>query len=184
MASSAALNWPAGLERTDPGDRESGGKFSKNFRKTESDIRQCFERMDVSDWRLDHVTGSGGDPGVVVRWTHNGQDRAVACDGYQSKSANLREAYLWLEETRKRSGRLVTTGSDEFAAAALPGATAAAAEPAEPPHEILGLPPNAPEKAVRAMYEERVKEAHGDTSGSSEYSVDEIQYARDQILGE
>ena len=191
MANSAyEVDWPDGFERTPPGEREKITKFSTGFRKTKRDLKKEMERMGVDHWRLDDVTGSGGDPGVVVRWTADGVDHAVACDAYASKSSNLRSAYLWINETRKRGDRPVVTGQDEFAAAQLPPGDGE--EPIvaggvddgldREPHDVLGVAPDAPEPVIRGAFRELAKEGHGDQGGSEKYDVQELQQARDEML--
>ncbi|WP_049979350.1 J domain-containing protein [Halolamina rubra] len=191
MAKSAyEVDWPDGFERTSPGERDTASKFSTGFRKSKRDLKKEMERMDVDHWRLDDVTGSGGDPGVVVRWTADGVDHAVACDAYESKTANLRSAYLWIKETRKRGDRPVVTGQDEFAAAQLPPGegeepiVAGAADDGldREPHEILGVSPDAPEPVIRGAFRELAKEGHGDQGASEKYDVQELQQARDELL--
>ena len=186
------LDWPTGFERTAPENRESTSKFSTGFRATQRDLKQEMERLEADHWRLDDVTGSGGEPGVVVRWTVDGVDHAVACDAYDTKSANLRSAYLWIQETRKRGDRPVMTGRDEFAAAQLPpgdGEEAIVAgavddQPDREPHEILGVAADAPEPVVKGAFRELAKEGHGDQGDSDEYDVQELKRARDAMLGE
>lgn len=175
------LDWPRGFERTDPDDRENVQKFSNTFRESESDIRDQMRRMDVEDWRLEDVTGSGGDPGVALYWTKGGEDHAIACDSYTHKKQNIRELVYWLDEVRKSGDRPVVTGQDTFAAAALPpgeGEDAAGAEPMPsaspgdqldvPPHDILGVAPDADEEAVRSAVRELIFEVHPDHGGSEE----------------
>lgn len=166
---SSLLNWPDGMERTPPAERETGQKFSKSFSATQSELGREFDRMEVDEWRLDDVTGSGGDPGVVLRWKKDGNEYAVACDAYNTKSANLRSAYLYINETRMREKRPVETVEDAFAAARLPsgdGADAIAATD-EAAHEILDVPRDATDAEAKAAYREQVPDAHPDGDGSS-----------------
>lgn len=127
-----------------------------------------MERMGVDQWRIDHITGSGGDPGVVLRFTRNGADHAVACDGYDTKSANLRELYLWVNETRMREQREASGASDAFAAARLPsGEEMQEEDPLEniDPYDVLGVQPSASEAVVEAAFRQRKGEEHPDSGG-------------------
>ena len=185
--SALGIDWPEWAELTLENERERTSKFSTNFRSTQSDLGDAMRLLDVDEWALEDVTGSGGFPGVVVRWRKAGRNYGVACDRYRSKRDNLREAYLWIEETRKREDRPVSTGGDEFAAAQLPpadeDAIAAPAVSADPePHEVLGVAPDAPEPVVIGAFRELVKEGHADGGGAEEFDVDEIRKARDAML--
>lgn len=181
------LDWPTGFDRTPPDDRKSTSKFSTNFRSTKSDIKTEMERMGVDHWRLDDVTGSGGDPGVVLRWTMDGTDHAVACDAYTAKRDNLRSVYLWVNETRMRSDRPVVTGQSAFAAAELPSGdeedAIVVAGPGEQPHEILGVAPDAPDGVIRAAAREQKKQHHPDNDGTTA-EFQRIVEAEEQILSE
>lgn len=174
------LNWPPGWDRTPDAQRESTSKFSTGFRKSERDLRKELERMDVDEWRLDHVTGSGGDPGVVLRWTMDGEQFAVACDAWTAKRDNLRSVYLWVNETRMRGQRPVKTGDTEFAAARLPaGDDPVVGE--EPPHVVLDIDPDADGEEVRSAFRAKVKEAHPDNGGDEE-QFKRVQKAREELL--
>lgn len=186
---SSTLDWPPELPRTPSRERESINKFRTGFRKTRSQLGDELERVGADDWRLSHVKGSDGDPGVVVRWSMDGGQYAVACDQYTQKGDNLRAVYLYIKEKRKMQGRPVTTGQSEFATARLPpgdAADAVAPEPAEPSMDaeqaadLLGIDPDAPDRLVRVAYQEAMKDEHPDQGGSG--GVDRLQEARDVLL--
>lgn len=178
------LNWPDHLDRTDADDRESTSKFSTSFGRTRSELdSELDSRMEAEQWRLDDVSGSGGDPGVVVRWTKDGRDHSAACDHYTSKAANLRAVYLWISETRLAGDRPVQTGRDQFAAAALPGDVEEDAEPVKQPHEVLDVAPDAPEAVVRGAYRELEKKHHGDTGDGDMERLQQIREAKEELIG-
>ncbi len=162
---SEAIDWPSWATKTPSSERENTNKFSSNFRTSKRDLKAEMRRMDVDRWTLEDVTGSSGFPGVVVRWTLDGVDYAVACDRYTTKRDNLRESYLWIKETRKRADRPVQTGEDEFAAARLPSA-GEVVEAAPSPYVVLEVEPDADREAIRDAYRERIKTAHPDNGGS------------------
>lgn len=179
------LNWPNGMERTPPDERQTGQKFSKSFSSTKSELGREFDRMDVDEWRLDDVSGSGGDPGVVLRWKKDGNEYAVACDAYTTKSANLRSAYLYINETRMREKRPVETVEDAFAAARLPpsnGGEGVVVAGSRPAHEVLGIPQDASDEEAKQAYREQAKEAHTDQGGSTE-EFQELREAFKQFTG-
>lgn len=162
------LNWPGELgDRTPDGRRERTSKFSVGWDRTQSQLRKLLDgRMDVEMWGLDDDKSSRNDPGVVIRWTKDGTDFAIACDRYTAKRDNLRECYLWLKETQVRGDRPVVHGGSHFAAAALPPGNEADARvsPHRPPHEVLGVAPDADSDVVKAVAR-RLKAKHHPDSG-------------------
>ena len=174
------LNWPDNIDRTPEDERESCTKFSTNLRKTRSDLSDEMDRLGADQYRIDEVSGSGGDPGVVVRWEKGAQDYAVACDAYKNKRNNLREAYLWVKEMRMQDKRPVSTSQDTYAAAELPSGDTATAQ-GIPPHVRLEVPPDASEAEVREAYRKRAKEAHADVGGSDE-AMKKLTEAKEKML--
>lgn len=179
------MNWPTGFSRTPEHNREKTYKFSVRTRQTKRDLRAEMERMEVDDWRLEEETGRHADPGVVIRWRKDGVDHAVACDQYERKCNNLREIYLWIQETRKRSDRPVETGSDNFAAAALPageGQQAIAVSPTRRPHEVLGVSPDAPPEVVKGAARSLKAKYHPDKPGGDRDRFVEVQKSEKELL--
>lgn len=186
VATSSLLNWPDGVARTPESERVSANRFDTPFRRTKSDLADEMRRMEVDDWRLDDHRGSGGDPGIVIRWIKDGKEYAVAADQYRQKSSNLREAFLWLKETRKSSERDVATARDAFAAAALTdGSERVAGRPApsEEPYKVLGVPEDSSLEAVEQAYREFVQQDHPDKGGDREEFV-RVKKAYESIKGE
>jgi len=192
------LDWPAGWERTDPADREPNNRYEADRRSSAEDLKDEMGRLDAEDWRLstdiDHQSRNPNmpyasqpepeDPGVVVRWRMDGEQYAVACDRYSRVRDNLRTAYLYIREKRKMEQRPVVTGESEFANARLPpGEDETAVVGREPPHEVLGLEPNADDRDVRAAFREQVKEVHPDTENGSRAAFERVRDARDAMLG-
>lgn len=179
---SQILNWPDGIERTPPEDRTDTSKFSKGFRDTKSQLKGEMRRLGVERWNLDDVTGSGGDPGVVVRWTIDGIDHAVACDKFTTKGDNLRETYLWINETRMRKQREAQTAKDAFAAAQLPSGDNEAIVTSLPAHTILGVDSDATADEVDAAFR-RLSKIHHPDHGGDEETFREIKRARARMKG-
>lgn len=175
------LNWPAGLDRTDPGKRESTNKFSAGARQTKRELKRQLEMLNVDSWTLDTETGSGGDPGVVLRWEDDGTQRYVACDTYTNRKSNLRELFLWLKEMRMQEKRPVSTPQSAFAAAELPAGDDDAIVMDTPPHEVLGVQPDADEQTVKAVYQVKVKDAHPDNGGTQE-ELSRVKRAKEAML--
>jgi hypothetical protein len=192
------IDWPTGLDRTDERRRTSGSKFNASLADTTSEIAAEMDRMGVDDFRAS--TGSGGaytksnglpkhnanpdDPGFVLRWSKDGEQFAVACDKYASLPSNARAVYLWVRETRKRGTRPVKTGDTEFAAARLPSGEEDAVVAEVPPHEVLGVAPDAPVSVVEDAYRERVQETHPDKPDGDQEAFRRVQEAKEAMLGE
>jgi DnaJ-domain-containing protein 1 len=177
-----SIDWPEGFERMAPGERERVSKFQASLGQTTKSIEGELERMDVDDWRASvgrtRTKGNGlplhdatpDDPGFVLRWTKKEEQFAVACDAYTRLRDNVRAVYLWVHETRMRGNRPVVTGSSQFAAARLPPGDEEreAVVTRQPPHEILGVAPDAPETVVKAAAKQLKKEHHPDQGGDEE----------------
>mgnify|MGYP000657539130 FL=1 len=175
----SGLDWPAGWDRTPPAERTRGRKFQASLADTTADLEREMDRMDVEDWRAS--TGSGGsytksnglpkydanpdDPGFVLRWVDDEEQFAVACDAYARLASNVRAVYLWVHETRMRGQRPVRTGDSEFAAARLPSGDEDAIAGREPPHEVLGVAPDAPAAVIEGAARQLKAEAHPDNGG-------------------
>jgi hypothetical protein len=191
-----SLDWPPAFERTEPRERSPIRKFSATVSETTEALAAEMRRLDPTEWRVS--TGSGGrhtktnglpnasanpdDPGVVLRWSDDGEQFAVGCDASPRLRDNLRTVYLWVRETRLRGDRPVVTGSTEFAAARLPAGDDA--EPAgPPPHEVLGVDPDAPAAVVEAAARALITETHPDQGGSAT-ELQRVKRARDRLLDE
>lgn len=115
------IDWPPWAERTPADERERTYKFGVSLARALNDIETVLEkRIDVDDWRLStaaphrkkdgrpYADANPVDPSVVVRWTKDGDQFAVACDRYEDLRDNVRSIGLYLEEKRKMSIRPVT----------------------------------------------------------------------------
>jgi len=178
---SSLLNWPENIPRTPADKREHCKKFQSDIQTTRSDLASEMDLMGVEEWRVEEVSGSGGDPGVVVRWRVDGNEYAAACDYYTTKTDNLRETYHWIKETRMREKRHTSTAADSFAAARLPTGNAPVDQQA-PPHVILGVSEGASDDEIREAYRDLVKERHPDVGGSgSEFQA--VREAYEELMG-
>ena len=175
------VDWPNRFDRTPAAERKRTSKFKAPFRQTLEELADEMDRLDVTEWRFSadmpflnddpntpykdaekHVE----DPAVVVRWSKDGEQFAVACDEYSDVRDNLRATYLYIIEKRKMQARPIKTGFDEFATARLPAGDEDAVVASKPPHEVLGVDPDASREEVVAAFRERVKETHPDQGGS------------------
>jgi len=189
------IDWPDEFERTDPSDREP---YSGGFRVTRStafgNVLDELRTWDgVTDVQLDsgaehqkrnpnkpYANASYDDPGVVVRFTKDGEQMAAACDRWDNPRDNGQDLYHYLHETRMQEQRGTVTGQSEYDKLRLPsGDEAVAADP--PAHKVLGVSPDATEAEITDAYRERVKETHSDQGGDTE-SFKRVQRAKEQLL--
>lgn len=191
-----ALDWPAGWDRTPVSEREPNRDFQASLGSTTEDLATEMDRMDVDSWRasfgnqhakqnsLPRYNAKPDDPGFVLRWVDGEERYAVACDAYSRLRDNIRSVYLWVHETRLRAQRPVQTGDAEFAAARLPSGDSEedVVVAREPPHEVLGVEPDASDAEVQDAFREALKDAHPDAGGSRE-EFDRVTEARDALLG-
>jgi hypothetical protein len=188
------VDWPDWAERTEPHRRKTTSKFKVTLNQAVNDIEAELEdRLGVDDWRLStaapHRKKDGrpysdadpDDPGAVVQWSMNGEKYSVAADEYTNLRDNVRAIGLYLKEKRKMSNRPVKTGQSEFATARLPSADKDAVVGSEPPHEVLGVAPDAPMAVVKGAYRELLKDRHPDHGGSRE-TFERLQTAKDAML--
>jgi len=197
------IDWPAQLSRTPPAERKHTHKFSVTFNDALSEIgEELIDRVEADGWHvstaaphrkrdgLPYADASPDDPGVVIRWTDDGQQYAVACDQYTDRRDNARAIGLYIREKRKMADRPVTTGRDEFATAALPSGNedaialseGAGASVQADPHEVLGVREDADPAVVKGAYRELVKEAHGDQGDRDDLDVAELRRAKEKML--
>jgi len=181
------IDWPPQFDRTPASERKRTSKFSVSFSQALDDIKQeLLDRVGADDWRVStaaphrktdgrpYADAQPDDPAVVVRWSKDGEQFAVACDRYKDWRDNARAIGLYIREKRKMSDRPVTTGQSEFATARLPSGnenaivTAAPDGTREEPHEVLGVAPDAPDSVVKAAARQLRKEHHPDQGGNVE----------------
>ena len=178
------LDWPAGFERTPAAERERNRSFEATLGATTKELATEMDRMDVDEYRGEignsHTKSNGlplhnanpDDPGFVLRWVDDGEQFAVACDDSPRLRDNVRYVLKWVHETRMRGQRPVQTGDSEFAAARLPPGDGEDAvvgtATSQPPHEVLGVAPDAPENVIESAARARKAETHPDNDGDSD----------------
>ena len=196
------IDWPDFAERTEPRRRERTSKFSVTLAQALNDIEAELEdRLNVTDWRLStaaphrkkdgrpYADANPDDPGVVVRWSNDGEQYCVAADHYTDLRDNARAIGLYITEKRKMGNRPVKTGQDEFATARLPPGddskqvVVAGTGEVEAPHEALDVDPSAPDEVVKAAFRAKSKQVHPD-QGGSRAEWQRLQNAREAMLDE
>lgn len=188
------IDWPAQFERTPAAERQRTSKFSVTFNEAIEDIQaELLDRVGAQDWRIStaaahrkddgmpYANANPTDPGVVVRWTKDGKQYAVACDHYTDWRDNARAIGLYIREKRKMSNRPVVTGHDEFATARLPPGNEEAIVSEVPPHEVLEVNGDASPAVIKAAAREKIKEHHPDRGGDPRM-LQRVKSARDELL--
>lgn len=121
------LDWPAELERTQPDERTQTSKFMATLDSEIRDLEEEMDRLTVDDWRLwtaipqrktDGLPYASAaepdDPGVVLRWSDDGNQYAIGCDAYTRVRDNVRAIGLYVAEKRRMENRPVTTGHSDL----------------------------------------------------------------------
>jgi len=191
----STVDWPPSFERSNPDRRSPNRNYGVSLHDAIEELDAEMDRLGVDDWRLDTAMrhqsrnpnypyanqSEPNDPSVVLRWSMDGDQFAVACDAYSRVRDNLRTIGLYVREKRKMEQRPVTTGESEFANARLPSGEEDAIAVSSPAHVVLGVDENASADEIEAAYRERVKEAHPDNGGSSE-ELREVREAKEVLL--
>jgi len=192
------IDWPPEWERTPASERTKNRSYEVTLHDAITDLDDELGRLGVDDCRLstamDHQSQNPNypyanqpepdDPGVVCRWSMDGEQFAVACDAYSRVRDNLRTVGLYIREKRKMSSRPVTTGETEFANARLPSGEEETVAADPPPHEVLDVDPDAPAAVVRGAYRAKVKQHHPDKPDGDEEAFRRVQAAREAMLDE
>lgn len=191
-----SLDWPASFERTEPRKRTQypGGfrvERSTAFDNILAELRKWDGVTDVQlDSGLDHQTRNPNmvyanqpepdDPGVVVRFTKDGQQMAAACDRWNNTRDNAQDLYHYLHETRMQEQRGTVTAQSEYEKLRLPEGTGVVTD--QPPHEVLGVSPDAPADVVRAAARRLAANVHPDKPDGDEAEFKRIQKAKERML--
>ena len=193
------LDWPAEFERTDPEDRKP---YPGGFRVSRSvafqNVLDELQTWDgVTDVQLDsgaehqkrnpnkpYARSSFDDPGVVVRFTKDGEQMAAACDQWDNPRDNAQDLYHYLHETRMQEQRGTVTAESEYEKLRRPSGDGSEPTVAEAPaHAILGVDRNASDDEIKQAFRERAKETHADQGGSSE-AFKRVKRAKEEMLSE
>lgn len=192
------IDWPPEFERTAPEDREpcpNGFRVTRSvaFGNVLSELRKWNGVTDVQlDSGAEHqkrnpnkpyANASFDDPGLVVRFTKDGEQMAAACDRWDNPRDNAQDLYYYLHETRMQEQRGTVTAQSEYEKLRLPSGDPDAVAGEPPPHVVLGVDRDATEGEIRDAFRERAKETHADTGGDSE-SFKRVKRAREKMLSQ
>lgn len=189
------LDWPAEFDRTPADEREP---YPHGFRISRSrafdNILEELRKMDARNVQVKtaaphtqaephrpYADRTPDDPGVVVYFERDGQQFAVPCDQWDNLRDNAQAIAKYLDAKRAIQRYGVSTVGSEYQTQALPSADDDAVVASQPPHEVLGVTPDAPEASVKGAYRELLKERHPDHGGSRE-EFEQLQAAKEAML--
>lgn len=195
------LDWPPEFDRTPPRERARYPHgFQVSMQRAFRNIQTQLSRMGVDDYRItsgtDHQSADPDmpyqnapnqpeDPGVVVRWTIDGEQYAAPCDRWNNIRDNAQAIAKYLDAKRALDRYGVSTVESEFRAQALPSgeedAVVVAGTGGDPPHEVLGVAPDAPDEVIRAAARRLAANEHPD-KGGDEREFKKIQKAKEALL--
>jgi len=193
-----ALAWPEGWQRTPKTDQVDGryrfkrqvnnGRYTSGEPWTFAAARDALIEEVWKHKPSSFVFSSNFQPGrngpsegrrrpedqaVAIYFRRAGKDYVMACDRYLEAEGNMRSLALALDAMRT----LERHGGGVMMERAFEGFMALPA-PLKP-HELLGVPPDADEKTVRAAWRRKIGDAHPDQGGTG---AAELNAARDDML--
>ncbi|MCU4741141.1 J domain-containing protein [Natronoglomus mannanivorans] len=195
------IDWPEHLERTPAEDRtDYPGNITVLYRDAFDSVIDELERWGATDVRLEsegphyvdephipHKTNDPDDPGVVTYFRREGEHAddayAIACDSWSTQLENARSIALYARRMRLAERCGVATFESTFATARLPAAESEPVAATVPPHEILGVDPDATDGEILEAFRERVQETHPDHGGDRDEHKRVLE-AREVLLDE
>ena len=114
------------------------------------------------------------DPGVAVYFQRKGQRICIPCDSFDRVWKNIRAIGLSIRDMRGPESRGCAAITDQAFTGflALPSPTAT-----RPPHQVLGIKPDATADQISAARKSKARELHGNDAAMAEVNV-----AHDQMM--
>ena len=175
-ATAYPLQWPHGWPRTPAGKRRKS-PYSGTFTRGYSDLRGALNRFGAVEvvvstcieLRRDGApyapTREPDDVGVAVYFRKGARPVVIACDTYQTVTANMRACWATIEALRT----IERNGTTELLDRAFLGFKALPAQGAsEAWWVVLGVERDADADAVQRAYKAQAMTAHPDRGGSVE----------------
>ena len=193
------LDWPAEFDRTPAEERKP---YPHGFRVSRSvafdNILSELRKMDARNVQLDtgaehqkrnpnkpYANSDFDDPGVVVRFERDGQQFAIPCDRWDNARDNAQAIARYLDAKRALERYGVSTVESEYSTHALPPGDEdrEAVVARQPPHEVLGVAPDAPDTVVRGAARSLKADSHPDNGGDVE-QFKRVSKAEEEMLNE
>jgi len=142
--------------------------------QTRREIRHTFFLWDIdpSEFEIlweEERSGSGRlirRPGARVRYMRNGQWQEIACFGFPTRSANLRQCFLLLDRLRIAEQHGVQYQGLTFTKELAPTDTEAIRkESILDAYDILGVSPDDPIDLIKSVYQRKSMFYHPDKGG-------------------
>lgn len=132
--------------------------------ETRRDIEEDFAKWDVDEFRI--IPPRAGSAARVIYFDRQEKRHEMACARFDSYAQNLRAVAGIIREIRLADQRGILV---EFARAAAEAAgLLTSGRYTRPPHEVLGVMPNATRIVSEAAFKALANEAHPDKGGSDE----------------
>jgi len=143
---------------------------------TRRDIRHTFDLWDIDPsefeiiWEEDRSSGRIiRKPGAKVRYLRNRQWQEVACYGFPTRAANLRQCYLLLDRLRiAEQNGVQYQGLTYTKDIATTTGEAAKRENLMDAYDILGASPDDPADLIRDVFRRKSMYYHPDKGGTEE----------------
>ena len=145
--------------------------------KTRSEIRHQMAMWDIdpSEFEIlweEERDGSGRvirRPGAKVRYMRNNQWQEIACYGFPTRAANLRQCFLLLERLRIAEQHSVQYQGLTFTKeVAMAGTEQTRKQELLDAYDILGVSPDDPVELIRDVYRKKSMYYHPDKGGDPE----------------
>ena len=184
------LQWPVGVPRTEPGDRQSGAfkargselTVARAIHRVEDEIRRMqeawLETLIVSSNIAGTSRSQPDDPGVAIYFTRGDKTYCFPCDRYRKVADNIAAVAKHLEAMRGMERWGVGTVDQLF------GGFTALPAPAGDWRSVLGIQGDGIDReVVEARYRSLARRKHPDAGGSHDDFI-RLQDARSAALAE
>ena len=144
--------------------------------QTRREIRHTFSLWDIDPsefeilWEEDRSSGRIiRRPEARIRYMRNGQWQEIACYGFPTRAANLRQCFLLLERLRIAEQHGVQYQGLTFTKdLATTPSEASRRETLLDAYDILGVSPDDPMDLIKSVYQKKSMFYHPDKGGDSE----------------
>lgn len=134
---------------------------SKTPDETRRDIRDVFRKWGIE--HFDIIPPSKDLVNARVEWWIGQRKHEISCSRFYNYRQNLRAVYGILHALRLAAERGIMEELARAATAMLPPGSIK-----RPPHEVLGIAPDAPFAVAEAAYRVLAKDCHPDAGGTDE----------------
>lgn len=151
----------------------------KTYLETKAELGDQFRKWGVSEWHVNRSDSTYGAT-VTVEWFPAGSQnlRALSSNDQARPQDNLRKLYLIVEALRLNEARGLEAQMREYYLQ-LP-----APPTSRDPFEVLGVRSDTDLEDIEAIYKNKAKRLHPDTSAEDGKAMTELNVAMDRIRAE